>query len=83
MTNELNTAAIVVGTNGFVWYAEHIGETDSHLFLSNAKIIRNWGTTKGLAQLVDGPTSATVCDVASDVVLNRQAFVFLIPCKTW
>lgn len=76
-------SAIVVGTNGFVWYAENVTETDSHLFLSNAKIIRNWGTTKGLAELVSGPTSSTVLDTQSDVVVNRQAFVFLIPCKTW
>lgn len=76
-------SAIVVGTNGFVWYAESVTETDSHLFLTNAKIIRNWGTTKGLAELVNGPTSSTVLDTQSDVVLNRQAFVFLIPCKTW
>ena len=76
-------SAIVVGTNGFVWYAESVTETDSHLFLSNAKIIRNWGTTKGLAELVSGPTSSTVLDTQSDVVVNRQAFVFLIPCKTW
>lgn len=76
-------SAIVVGTNGFVWYAESVTETDSHLFLTNAKIIRNWGTTKGLAELVSGPTSSTVLDTQSDVVVNRQAFVFLIPCKTW
>lgn len=77
------TSAIVVGTNGFVWYAEKVSETDSHLFLTNAKIIRNWGTTKGLAELVTGPTSGTVLDTQSDVVLNRLAFVFMIPCKTW
>ena len=76
-------SAIVVGTNGFVWYAESVTETDSHLFLTNAKIIRNWGTTKGLAELVSGPTSSTVLDTQSDVIVNRQAFVFLIPCKTW
>lgn len=80
---DFTTACIVVGNNGFAWYAPQVRDEGSHLYLTNARIIRDWGTTKGLAELVTGPTPSTVLDCASDVVLAPAAFIFAIPCKTW
>jgi hypothetical protein len=77
------TACIIVGTNGFVWYAPKATEQDDYYTLTEARCIRQWGTDKGLAQLISGPTSATVLDAPSDVVLAKVAFLFAIPCSTW
>jgi hypothetical protein len=77
------TASIIVGTNGFVWYTPKATEQDGYYTLTAARCIRQWGTDKGLAQLASGPTSATVLDAPSDVVLAKAAFLFAIPCVTW
>jgi hypothetical protein len=79
----ITTACIIVGTNGFVWYAPQITENDEYFALTNARIIRTWGTDKGLAQLVTGPRQETALDTPSDVVLAKTAFLFAIPCQTW
>jgi hypothetical protein len=80
---DINTAAIIVGTNGFVWYTPQVIEADDHLTLVDARIIRVWGTDKGLAQLVTGPRKDTLTDTAATVILPRSAFVFAIPCSAW
>jgi hypothetical protein len=43
--------------------------------LENAYCIRQWGTTKGLGELVDGPTSKTVLDGAGTVEFNELTIV--------
>jgi hypothetical protein len=77
------TACIVIGTNGFVWYTPNAADMGDYIHLKSARIIRQWGTTDGLAELVDGPTKETKLDSASDVVLTKTAFLFAIPCKDW
>jgi hypothetical protein len=81
---DINTAAIIVGSNGFVWYTPKVEEGCDHITLIDACIIRVWGTTFGLAELTrEGPTKATVLDAKATVILNKQSFLFAIPCKTW
>jgi hypothetical protein len=77
------TASIIVGTNGFVWYAPSVVDNGEYIHMTSARVIRLWGTLDGLAQLVNGPTKQTQLDSASDVVLAKTAFLFAIPCKDW
>lgn len=44
--------------------------------ISNASVIRRWGTTKGLGELVDGPTEETVLDPAGTIFAHRLTVVF-------
>ena len=46
--------------------------------LHNASNIRRWGTTKGLAELVEGPTSSTVLDKAGFVEFDYLTVVATI-----
>ena len=46
--------------------------------LENAACIRRWGTTKGLGELVKGPTSSTVLDKAGTVQFHILTAVNLI-----
>jgi len=78
-----NTACIIVGTNGFVWYAPKVTDHGEYIMLENARTIRKWGTTNGLAQLVTGPTKETALDASASIVLAKSAFLFAIPCNTW
>lgn len=65
---------IVVGQRGWVWvgYPSNEGE---HIRLSGARCIRTWGTTRGLGELVDGPTDSTKLDPAGDVLIHELAVV--------
>ena len=49
--------------------------------LSNAATIRIWGTTKGLGELVDGPTSTTKLDKAPEIIFNESTSILMIPAK--
>ena len=76
-------ASIIVGTNGFVWYAPRVVDSGDYIHLTSARGIRLWGTTNGIAELISGPTKETKLDATSDVVLAKTAFLFAIPCKDW
>ena len=78
-----DTACIIVGTNGFVWYTPKVEDRGEYIGMSQARIIRQWGTENGLAQLINGPAKTTVLDAVAAVVLSKTAFLFAIPCKTW
>jgi uncharacterized protein YunC (DUF1805 family) len=50
--------------------------------LHNACVIRVWGTTKGLGELVDGPTSTTTLDKCHGVVeFNELTMVLSISAR--
>jgi transketolase C-terminal domain/subunit len=68
---------IVVADRGFV-YVGHLEETENYAVLRNAKNIRIWGTTKGLSELVGGPTSKTVLDVVGIVRVPNRAVISII-----
>jgi hypothetical protein len=74
---------IVVIDSGFV----HVGDCslgDGLLHIDNAKNIRVWGTTKGLGELINGPTKDTKADVIGSalVPISRVVF-FLAVVKGW
>jgi hypothetical protein len=57
-------------------------ETATKVRLTNASVIRRWGTTKGLGELaITGPTLATVLDPCGEVIAHPLAIVFRVPCR--
>lgn len=68
---------IVVLDRGFV-YVGRPERQDDMLVIRNAKNIRVWGTTKGLGELVNGPTSKTQIDHAGTVRAPMRAVIALI-----
>lgn len=51
MTNK----RIIVADKGWVFAGDCEDHTDGSVTIHNAKNIRNWGTSKGLGELVNGP----------------------------
>lgn len=79
---ESDDAVLVVGTAGHVWVCAKATQNEHHVYMYRANIVREWGTTKGLNQLIDGPTSKSIVDAeAPVVVLNNAALIALIPCR--
>ncbi len=50
---------IVIGHRGWVWVG-HFTQDGDLVRLLNARVIRKWNTTRGLAELVSGPGEATL-----------------------
>ena len=69
---------IVVADRGFV-YVGYIGEQhEGFVTLTKAHNIRVWGTTKGLGELVSGPTSSTKLDKVGTVHIPDRAVISII-----
>lgn len=68
---------IAVLDRGFV-YVGHIEVAEDFLIISKAHNIRVWGTTKGLGELVSGPTSNTKLDKVGTVRVPNRALISLI-----
>ena len=62
----------------FVGYFERNGNDCK---LTKASCIRRWGTTKGLGELVGGPTKDTVLDFAGTVQFDYLTCVLTLDCK--
>lgn len=58
---------IVVLQRGWIYIGRFVREGNDCKLL-NASCIRIWGTTKGLQELVNGPTSATKLDKCEGIV---------------
>jgi hypothetical protein len=71
---------IVAIPNGFVFVGEYAERKDS-VILSSAHCIRRWGTTKGLGELVNGPTTDTILDAAGFVEVPKIQVLFSIVCS--
>ncbi len=66
---------IVIAQRGWVFVGGYAEDGDE-VTLTNAKVVRQWGTTKGLGELaLNGPTSKTVLDDAGVVRMHRLAIV--------
>jgi len=68
---------IAVLDRGFV-YIGYVKIEGDFLYLSHAKNIRYWGTTKGLGELVSGPTKDTKLDAVGNVTVPIRALISLI-----
>lgn len=72
---------IVVLQRGWVVVGEY--SKDGHeIVVSNASVIRRWGTTRGLGEISEnGPTSLTILDKCGTVRAHEQAIVMAIDCN--
>ena len=68
---------IAVLDRGFV-YVGHVKTEGDFYILTHAKNIRVWGTSKGLGELVSGPTSSTRLDKVGTVRVPARALISLI-----
>lgn len=68
---------IVVLDRGFV-YVGAVTIEDDFIIINRANNIRVWGTTKGLGELVSGPTSNTKLDKIGTVRAPIRALISII-----
>lgn len=68
---------IAVLDRGFV-YVGHVKTEGDFMILTHAKNIRLWGTSKGLGELVSGPTNSTRLDSVGTVRVPARALISLI-----
>ena len=71
---------IVVLDRGFVYIGRTAIDGD-WVVIRNAHNIRIWGTTKGLGELVSGPTTSTKLDVVGTVKAPLRALISIIDTK--
>ena len=75
---EPTSLKIVVADRGWVFIG-NVTTKDDGLHLSNAKVIRVWGTTKGLGEIaIGGPTKKTVLDDAGSVMIPHAATIMVM-----
>ena len=67
---EIGPTQIVVADKGFVFVGNVEDHTDGSVTIRNCRNIRYWGTTKGLGELVVGPTTKTIVDAYGTVKLT-------------
>lgn len=58
----LRETRIIVADRGWVFVGACEDHEDGSVTITNARNIRNWGTSKGLGELSTGPTSSTKFD---------------------
>ena len=69
---------IVVLDKGFVYVGNCVSSTEGVL-ISQARNIRNWGTTKGLGELaLGGPTKDTKLDEVGELFAPLHAVIHVI-----
>jgi hypothetical protein len=74
---------IVVLDRGFV-YVGKVQIEDQFVRIQNARMIRRWGTTKGLGELIGGPTKDTVLDECGSVKAPIKSVIHFIQCtRDW
>lgn len=71
---------IVILQRGWV-FVGRFKKTDQDCVLENANCIRSWGTTRGLGELVSGPTSNTKLDPAGTVRFHELTIIATIDCE--
>jgi hypothetical protein len=73
---------IVVCDRGWVVVGEYAA-TDTEIVLTDASVIRRWGTSKGLGELRNGPTKETVLDPAGTIRVHPLNVVLTIDAEGW
>ena len=59
---EIGEVRIIVADRGWVFVGSCTDEDNGDVTIRNCRNIRQWGTTRGLGELVNGPTAKTVLD---------------------
>ncbi len=59
---EIGEKRIIVADRGWIFVGNCVDNSDGSVTITNTKNIRRWGTTKGLGELSNGPTSKTIAD---------------------
>lgn len=62
VSHPMGSVRIVIADRGWVFVGNCEDHEDGSLTITNCRNIRKWGTSRGLGELVDGPTSTTVVD---------------------
>lgn len=73
---------ILVLQRGWVVVGKYSLEGDECI-LTDASVIRRWGTTKGLGELINGPLNSTVLDPCGTVRAHKLAVIMQIECPQW
>ena len=75
---------IVVLDRGFV-YVGYTRTDGEWVYIEQAKNIRYWGTTKGLGELVGGPTSNTKLDAVGKIKVPFHALqqIISVEAEKW
>ena len=72
---------IVVVSGGWNFIGEVELQKDGTLVMTNASVIRYWGTTAGLGEIaVKGPTKTTTLDFVGEIHIPKEAAPFRIKC---
>ncbi len=71
---------LVILDRGFV-YVGYVTVDGDWVYISQAKNVRYWGTSKGLGELVNGPLSGTKLDVVGTVKAPLRSLIGLIKCE--
>lgn len=79
-SNPDSPVKIVILQRGWV-FVGRFKKSGSDCVLENALCIRQWGTTKGLGELVNGPTSKTVLDDSGTVRFNELTVIAMVDCN--
>ena len=75
-----STVQIVVLQRGWIVIGRTRTDGDQ-VIITDASVIRSWGTTKGLGEIaLGGPTSKTVLDKAGRVEVHKLTTVALLDC---
>ena len=69
---------IVVIDRGWVVVGK-VTDHESNLIVHHCRCLRTWGTTRGLGELISGPTSETKHDWMGIVDVPMRAVIFTMP----
>ena len=73
---------IIVADRGWVFVGDVFSDVNGDKLINDTKVVRVWGTTKGLGELaLTGPTSKTVLDEAGTVRVPSRSVVAIFDCK--
>jgi hypothetical protein len=71
---------LVILDRGFV-YVGYVSVDGDWVYITSAKNVRYWGTSKGLGELVNGPLSGTKLDTVGTVKVPLRAMISMIKCE--
>ena len=73
---------IVVADRGWVFLGDVYSDDQGNKIINDAKVVRVWGTTKGLGELaLTGPTKDTKLDDSGTVRVPSRSVVAVFDCK--